>query len=309
MSTETEIELGKVVAFPNKNNDLQDGLVIQREGQKVMCLHSTVWVNEKDRTLRCRKCETLIEPFDFLMTLCDQESRYMESVKYLRREEKQRRQNIEKLIRFEHQVAITQWAWAEFREQLGAKKVAVKTMERLKNLIWLAAQDVKAELSGLDTYEYQKLAELVGVTAKNWSETFTDRWVGMRYIYRCLDSVGVWTIGYGWTQPVDGKLIRSGMSIKQETAERLLKTGLVSYESDVSRLVKVALTQGQFDALVSFTYNLGARSLSTSTLLRKLNAGDYSGAADEFLRWNKAGGKVLNGLTRRREAERALFLS
>lgn len=123
------------------------------------------------------------------------------------------------------------------------------------------------------------------------------------------DSVGVWTIGYGWTKPVDGKPIRAGMTIKQETAERLLKTGLVSYESDVSRLVKVDLTQGQFDALVSFTYNLGARSLSTSTLLRKLNAGDYAGAADEFLRWNKAGGKVLNGLTRRREAERDLFLS
>ncbi|HHD2942115.1 TPA: lysozyme [Enterobacter kobei] len=123
------------------------------------------------------------------------------------------------------------------------------------------------------------------------------------------DSVGVWTIGYGWTQPVDGKTIRAGMTIKQETAERLLKTGLVSYESDVSRLVKVGLTQGQFDALVSFTYNLGTRSLSTSTLLRKLNAGDYAGAADEFLRWNRAGGKVLNGLTRRREAERALFLS
>ena len=123
------------------------------------------------------------------------------------------------------------------------------------------------------------------------------------------DSVGVWTIGYGWTQPVDGKPIRAGMTINQETAERLLKTGLVSYESDVSRLVKVGLTQGQFDALVSFTYNLGARSLSTSILLRKLNAGDYAGAADEFLRWNKAGGKVLNGLTRRREAERALFLS
>ena len=123
------------------------------------------------------------------------------------------------------------------------------------------------------------------------------------------DSVGVWTIGYGWTQPVDGKQIRAGMVIKQEEADRLLKTGLVSYENDVSRLVKVGLTQGQFDALVSFTYNLGARSLSTSTLLRKLNAGDYAGASDEFLRWNKAGGKVLNGLTRRREAERALFLS
>jgi GH24 family phage-related lysozyme (muramidase) len=123
------------------------------------------------------------------------------------------------------------------------------------------------------------------------------------------DSVGVWTIGYGWTQPVDGKPISAGMFIKQDTAERLLKTGLVSYESDVSKLVKVKLNQGQFDALVSFAYNLGSRSLSTSTLLRKLNAGDYAGAADEFPRWNKAGGQVLAGLSRRREAERALFLS
>lgn len=123
------------------------------------------------------------------------------------------------------------------------------------------------------------------------------------------DSVGVWTIGYGWTQPVDGKTIRPGMTIKEETAERLLRTGLVGYESDVSKLVKVKLTQGQFDALVSFAYNLGARALSTSTLLQKLNAGDYAGAADEFPRWNKAGGKILPGLTRRREAERALFLS
>ncbi|EDK4881353.1 lysozyme [Salmonella enterica] len=118
-----------------------------------------------------------------------------------------------------------------------------------------------------------------------------------------------WTIGYGWTHSVDGKPVKPGMMIDEATAERLLKTGLVGYENDVSKLVKVKLTQGQFDALVSFAYNLGARILSTSTLLRKLNAGDYAGAADEFLRWNKAGGKVLNGLTRRREAERALFLS
>ena len=123
------------------------------------------------------------------------------------------------------------------------------------------------------------------------------------------DSVGVWTIGYGWTHPVDGKSIRPGMAIKEETAERLLRTGLVGYESDVSKLVKVKLTQGQFDALVSFAYNLGARALSTSTLLQKLNAGDYAGAAAEFPHWNKAGGKVLPGLTRRREAECALFLS
>ena len=123
------------------------------------------------------------------------------------------------------------------------------------------------------------------------------------------DSVGVWTIGYGWTNPVDGKPVKAGMQIKQETAERLLKTGLVSYEVDVSRMLKVGVTQCQFDALVSFCYNLGAKALSTSTLMRKLNAGDTFGAADEFLRWNKAGGKVLAWLTRRREAERALFLS
>lgn len=118
-----------------------------------------------------------------------------------------------------------------------------------------------------------------------------------------------WTIGYGWTHPVDGKPIKPGMTIKQETADRLLKTGLVNYENDVLKMAKVKLTQGQFDALVSFAYNVGSRALSTSTLLRKLNDGDVKGAADEFLRWNKAGGKVLNGLTRRREAERALFLS
>ena len=123
------------------------------------------------------------------------------------------------------------------------------------------------------------------------------------------DSVGVWTIGYGWTRPVDGVPVRAGMTIKQEVAERLLKTGLVGYENDVTKLVRVKLTQGQFDALVSFAYNLGARSLSTSTLLQKLNASDYAGAADEFPRWHKAGGKVLNGLSRRREAEKALFLS
>ena len=99
------------------------------------------------------------------------------------------------------------------------------------------------------------------------------------------------------------------MTIDQGTADRLLKTGLVSYENDVLKLVKMKLSQNQFDALVSFAYNVGSRALSTSTLLKKLNAGDIKGAADEFLRWNKAGGKVLNGLPRRREAERALFLS
>ena len=96
--------------------------------------------------------------------------------------------NYSENTRFEYQVAITQWAWAEFKAQLGTKKVAGKTMDRLKALIWLAAQDVKAELAGKETYEYQKLAELVGVTPKNWSETFTDRWVEMKRIFLRMDS-------------------------------------------------------------------------------------------------------------------------
>ncbi|MEN4247997.1 lysozyme [Serratia marcescens] len=123
------------------------------------------------------------------------------------------------------------------------------------------------------------------------------------------DSVGVWTIGYGWTQLVDGKKVGPGMQIDQATADRLLKCGVVSYEQGVNQLVKVRITQGQFDALVSFAYNLGLRSLSTSTLLKKLNTGDKAGAADEFGKWVNAGGKRLDGLVARRAAEREMFLS
>ncbi|EMR4174198.1 lysozyme [Serratia marcescens] len=123
------------------------------------------------------------------------------------------------------------------------------------------------------------------------------------------DSVGVWTIGYGWTQPVDGKKVGPRMQIDQATADRLLKCGVVQYEQGVNQLVKVKITQGQFDALVSFAYNLGLRSLSTSTLLQKLNDGDKQGAADQFGRWVSAGGKRLDGLVARRAAEREMFLS
>lgn len=91
-------------------------------------------------------------------------------------------------ICWEHQVAITQWAWAEFRDQLGAKKVAGKTMERLKKLIWLAAQDVKTELAGRDTYEYQALAELAGVAKSTWTETYLPHWLVMRNSFKRLDS-------------------------------------------------------------------------------------------------------------------------
>lgn len=96
--------------------------------------------------------------------------------------------NYSENIRFEHQVAITQWAWAEFRGQLGAKKVAGKTMERMKKLTWLAAQDIKAELAGRETYEYQALAELVGVAKSTWTETYLPHWLALRSSFLKLDS-------------------------------------------------------------------------------------------------------------------------
>ncbi|MGL4725641.1 MAG: bacteriophage antitermination protein Q [Scandinavium sp.] len=96
--------------------------------------------------------------------------------------------NYSESIRFENQVSITQWAWSEFQKELAGKRVAGKTVDRLRSLVWLAAQDAKAELAGRDTYEYQELAELVGVNQKNWSETFTERWLAMKRIYRRLDT-------------------------------------------------------------------------------------------------------------------------
>lgn len=95
--------------------------------------------------------------------------------------------NYSENIRFEYQVTITQWAWAEFMEQLGPKKVAGKTMERLKKLIWLAAQDVKAELAGKDVYQYQYLAALCGVKPDNWCHNYADYWRAMCAIFKQLD--------------------------------------------------------------------------------------------------------------------------
>lgn len=96
--------------------------------------------------------------------------------------------NYSENICFEQQVAITQWAWSEFREQLSAKKVAGKTIERLKKLIWLAAQDVKAELAGKCVYQHQDLAALCGVKPDNWCHNYADYWRAMCATFKRLDS-------------------------------------------------------------------------------------------------------------------------
>ncbi|PRP70895.1 muraminidase [Chromobacterium amazonense] len=117
------------------------------------------------------------------------------------------------------------------------------------------------------------------------------------------DSVGVWTIGYGHT----GRDVKPSQTISSNQADQLLRQDLARFEQGVSNLIKVSIKQNQFDALVSFSYNLGLGNLQSSTLLRLLNQGDYQAAAGQFPLWNKAGGKVLPGLTRRRLAEQALF--
>lgn len=121
-----------------------------------------------------------------------------------------------------------------------------------------------------------------------------------------LDPVGIPTIGYG-TIIMNGSPVRMGTVITEEQAESLLYSDVQKFENYVNQLVNVPLTQEQFDALVSFTYNLGPTNLKKSTLLRLLNRRMYEEAQPQFLRWNRAGGKVLRGLTRRRLAEAALF--
>ena len=123
--------------------------------------------------------------------------------------------------------------------------------------------------------------------------------------YRC--SSNKLTIGYGHT----GKEVFEGMTITKEEADIFFKYDIVRFENAVKRLVKVPLNQNQFDALVSFTFNCGedAKGLGGSTLLKLLNAGDYTGAAEQFKRWVYSGNVVSLGLQKRRKIEKELFLT
>lgn len=128
------------------------------------------------------------------------------------------------------------------------------------------------------------------------------------YLTAYKDPVGILTIGYGHTGLThrDGT-VYPGRKITKTEAEQLLKHDMGAFEQRVAKLVTVPLDDNQFSALVSFDFNTGG--LEKSTLLKKLNTGAYADASSEFLRWDKAGGRTLPGLTRRRKSERNLFLS
>ena len=124
-----------------------------------------------------------------------------------------------------------------------------------------------------------------------------------------LCPAGVWTIGYGTTRIQGQPVTAATPPVTLGQAEALLKDDLAQAARDVDRLCLMPLTINQRAALISFVYNLGAGALQRSTLLRILKGGDYKDAADQFDVWIMAGGKPLNGLIRRRAAEKALFLT
>jgi lysozyme len=130
-------------------------------------------------------------------------------------------------------------------------------------------------------------AALVGIAV---SEEFR----GMAY----QDIVGVWTIGWGTTQGV-----RPGDKIDPTKALQRKMDDVAKFEGALKQCVKVPLSQGEYDAYISLSYNIGSGAFCRSTLVRKLNAGDYEGACQQILVWNKAGGKEVRGLTLRRERE------
>ena len=121
------------------------------------------------------------------------------------------------------------------------------------------------------------------------------------------DGVGVWTIGYG-TTAINGVAVKKGDTCTVDQAKSYMAQDLKKFESAVNTAVKVTLNQNQFDALVSLTYNIGIGAFKSSTLLMLLNAKDYKRAAEQFPRWNRGGGRVLNGLIKRRKIEMVLFL-
>ena len=125
-----------------------------------------------------------------------------------------------------------------------------------------------------------------------------------------LDVVNIPTIGFGNTFYSDGRKVKLGDQISKTDALKLLEVvANRDFADKIFPSIKVKVTQSQFDAMVSLAYNIGAGAFLKSTLLKKVNAGDFTGAGEEFLRWNKANGKEVLGLTKRREREKQLFLS
>ncbi|MCZ2203986.1 lysozyme [Bartonella sp. A05] len=133
------------------------------------------------------------------------------------------------------------------------------------------------------------------------------QWEGLR-LHAYQDAIGVWTIGYGHTEQAGEPIVQDGMKITASQAEVILRRDLEQFEETVEKAVLQPLNDEQFSALVSFCYNVGSKAFCNSTLLKKLNKGDYEFVPAELQKWIKAGGKRLKGLVNRRAAEAGLWV-
>ena len=185
----------------------------------------------------------------------------------------------------------------DFLRKISGGKLTQKQVEAADKLIATAYDDVAGMLG---------IATDVMSTSQNGIDLISGFEGCELKAYLC--PAKVWTIGFGTTVYPNGVKVKKGDSCTLDQAKQFKAHDLKRFEKTVDDLVQVPLTQNQFDSLVSITYNIGPGAFETSTLLKKLNTGDYQGAADQFTVWNKGGGKVLQGLVNRRAKEKEVFL-
>ena len=195
--------------------------------------------------------------------------------------------------------------------QIQSFAAVPNTDDNLTNLFSNFRKLAGGSLSQLQVDQINHLVAGFQQTAKKVSNSGIDlicSFEGLR-LNAYDDGVGVWTIGFGTTIYPNGIKVKRGDTCTTEQAKAYMAHDLKKFESTVNSAVTVPINQNQFDALVSLTYNIGIGAFTKSTLLKKLNSGDYKGASDQFDVWIKAGGKRLDGLVKRRAKEKAWFLA
>ncbi|WP_425878169.1 lysozyme [Acinetobacter sp. TWP2-2-3] len=168
----------------------------------------------------------------------------------------------------------------------AADKLIATAYDDVTSMLGIATDEMRVSPSGIDL-----MCNFEGLELKAYD-----------------DGVGVWTIGFGTTKYPNGIRVKKGDTCTLDEAKAYMQNDLKDFERTVNDAVNVSINQNQFDALVSLAYNIGATAFKKSTLVKRLNEGNYKAAANQFNVWVNAGGKRMQGLVNRRAAERALFL-